>query len=85
MELLRLVWALVEQGPVQHFLRAIGESPAAFTLEEIQNETNCDKILSSVIQDMNLQKSPKGLFQYQVFSEELGFINRRIQLSYHPN
>ncbi|XP_062538003.1 uncharacterized protein K02A2.6-like [Armigeres subalbatus] len=58
----------------QHFLCAIGESPAAITLEEIRNETLHDSTLSGVIEALRTQIWPTELFRYQAFDKELGLI-----------
>ena len=58
----------------EHFLFAIGESPAAISLEEIVQETLNDDTLQAVTKALETDEWPKHLFRYQAFQRELGLV-----------
>lgn len=60
----------------EHYLCAIGEGPAAISLEEIQKETDLDEVLLGVKSSLESGNWPPELLRYQAFSKELGISNK---------
>lgn len=55
-----------------HFLCAVGEGPAAISLDEIKTETNQDETLIGVKLGLETGNWRPDLFRFQAFSKELG-------------
>ncbi|XP_062557693.1 uncharacterized protein K02A2.6-like [Armigeres subalbatus] len=59
----------------EHYLCAIGDGPAAISLQQIKDETIRDEVLQAVSKALQSHEWSPGLISYQAFSNELGIID----------